>query len=109
MTGLSSLKNWIFVPQRFDDGTGEIEVVYEIITEVATEKFVTQTVTKTIKLKELFPTKYDNSVPKKVIGGGWEMGKKYTINLTFTLDEILWDPAVEDWEDVTPATDHIVE
>lgn len=30
----------------------------------------------------------------------WEMGKKYTIYLTFTLDEILWDPAVQDWENV---------
>ena len=104
-----SVKNWIFVPQRFDDETGEIEVVYEIITEVATDKFVTQTVPKTIKLKELFPTKYDNSDPQKVIGGGWEMGKKYTINLTFTLDEILWDPAVQDWDPVTPATDRVVE
>ena len=93
-----SLKNWIFVPQRFDDDTEEIEVEYEIKTEVATDNVVTQTVKKTIKLKELFPTKYDNSVPKKVIGGGWEMGKKYTINLTFTLDEILWDPAVQDWD-----------
>lgn len=37
------------------------------------------------------------------------MGKKYTIYLTFTLDEILWDPAVEDWDPVTPATDRVVE
>ena len=103
----NSVKNWIFVPQRFDDETGEIEVVYEIITEVATEKFVTQTVTKTIKLKELFPT-VPNPDPSKV-SGGWEMGKKYTINLTFTLDEILWDPAVQDWDPVTPATDRVVE
>ena len=103
----NSVKNWIFVPQRFDDETGEIEVVYEIITEVATEKFVTQTVTKTIKLKELFPT-VPNPDPSKV-SGGWEMGKKYTINLTFTLNEILWDPAVEDWDPVTPATDRVVE
>ena len=102
-----SVKNWIFVPQRFDDETDEIEVVYEIITEVATEKFVTQTVTKTIKLKELFPT-VPNPDPSKV-SGGWEMGKKYTINLTFTLDEILWDPAVQDWDPVTPATDRVVE
>ena len=35
----------------------------------------------------------------------WEMGKKYTINLTFTLDEILWDPAVQDWEGVNIGTD----
>lgn len=103
----NSVKNWIFVPQRFDDETDEIEVVYEIKTEVATEKFVTQTVTKTIKLKELFPTVKDPDPSKD--SGGWEMGKKYTINLTFTLDEILWDPAVQDWEPVTPATDRIVE
>ena len=105
----NSVKNWIFVPQRFDDETGEIEVVYEIITEVATEKFVTQTVTKTIKLKELFPKTYDTVDHTKVISEGWEMGKKYTINLTFTLNEILWDPAVQDWDPVTPATDPIVE
>ncbi len=28
---------------------------------------------------------------------GFEIGKFYTINLIFTLNEILWDPAVEDW------------
>ncbi len=30
-----------------------------------------------------------------------EAGKKYIITLTFTLDEILWDPAIEDWTDGT--------
>ena len=29
----------------------------------------------------------------------FEIGKKYTINLVFGLEEILWDPATEDWED----------
>lgn len=29
----------------------------------------------------------------------FEMGKKYTINLIFSLNEILWDPAVEEWVD----------
>ncbi|MGN0195054.1 MAG: hypothetical protein ACI4AE_01190 [Candidatus Cryptobacteroides sp.] len=28
----------------------------------------------------------------------WVSGKKYTVNITFTLDEILWDPSVEEWE-----------
>lgn len=102
----SSVKNWIFVPQRFEDETDIIEIIYIINTEVATDKFVTQTVTKTIKLKELFPTEHNDSTdPNKVTGGGWEMGKKYTINLTFTLDEILWDPAVEDWKDVNIGTE----
>ncbi len=31
----------------------------------------------------------------------FEMGKKYTINLIFSLNEILWDPAVEDWTEVS--------
>lgn len=30
----------------------------------------------------------------------WEMGKKYIFKLDFTLDEIKWDPAVENWVDV---------
>lgn len=98
-----SVKNWIFVPQRFEDETDIIEIIYIINTEVATDNFVTQTVKKTIKLKELFPTVKDQTTSK--VSGGWEMGKKYTIYLTFTLDEILWDPAVEDWKDVNIGTD----
>ena len=107
-SGISSIDNSLYIPQTFaDDAT--IDVVYTITTKVPKSDDVVETVTKTIKLKELFPTKYDNSDPQKVIGGGWEMGKKYTIKLTFTLNEILWDPAVEDWDPVTPATDRVVE
>ena len=101
---VNSVENEIFIPQTFADNA-TIEVVYTITTKVLNSDDVVETVTKTIKLKELFPTKYDNSDPQKVIGGGWEMGKKYTINLTFTLDEILWDPAVQDWEGVNIGTD----
>ena len=106
--GVTRVDKYIFIPQTFaDDAT--IDVVYTITTKVPKSDDVVETVTKTIKLEELFPTKYDNSEPRKVIGGGWEMGKKYTINLTFTLNEILWDPAVQDWDPVTPATDRVVE
>ena len=107
-SGISSIDNYLYIPQTFaDDAT--IDVVYTITTKVPKSDDVVETVTKTIKLKELFPTKYDTSEPRKVIGGGWEMGKKYTIYLTFTLKEILWDPAVQDWDPVTPATDRVVE
>ena len=35
----------------------------------------------------------------------WEMAKVYYINLKFSLNEILWDPAVEDWtEETKPVT-----
>lgn len=102
--GVTGVDKYIFIPQTFADNA-TIDVVYTITTKVPESDDVVETVTKTIKLKELFPTKYDNSDPQKVIGGGWEMGKKYTINLTFTLDEILWDPAVQDWEGVNIGTD----
>ena len=96
--GVTGVDKYIFIPQTFEDKS-YVEVKYTITTTVGSGS-VTENVTRQIKLKDLFPTKYDNSVPKQVIGGGWEMGKKYTINLTFTLDEILWDPAVEDWDPV---------
>ena len=106
---VTGVDKYIFIPQTFaDDAT--IDVVYTITTKVPKSDDVVETVTKTIKLEELFPTKYDNSEPRKVIGGGWEMGKKYTIYLTFTLKEILWDPAVQDWDPVTaPAAGYTVE
>ena len=50
-------------------------------------RYITQsrveTVTKTIDLKSIF--------------GEWKAGKYYTLNITLGLDQILWDPAVEDW------------
>lgn len=33
------------------------------------------------------------------------MGKKYTFNLIFSLDEINWAPAVGDWENETKNID----
>ena len=100
--GVSSVDNSLYIPQTFaDDAT--IEVVYTITTKVLNSDDVVETVKKTINLKKLFPKTYDTVDHTKVINEGWEMGKKYTINLTFTLDEILWDPAVEDWKDGTTA------
>lgn len=31
----------------------------------------------------------------------WEMGKRYTYNITIGMEEIIFDPAVEAWDDVT--------
>lgn len=106
-SGISPVDNFLYIPQTFADNA-TIEVVYTITTTVGSgtvTETVTETVTKTINLKDLFPKTYDTVDHTKVISEGWEMGKKYTINLTFTLDEILWDPAVQDWEDVNIGTD----
>lgn len=79
----------IYIPQEFADENATITVKYTITTTVhdnGTDSTVEDKCTKTIPIKGAFPK--------------WEMGKKYIFNLTFALNEITWDPAVEKWEDV---------
>lgn len=76
---------YICIPQNFNnvedaDKIATIEVKYTVTYKDGSSK----TYTKTLKVKDIF----DN----------WEMGKKYTFNLSFSLDEINWAPAVGDWE-----------
>ncbi len=74
----------IYMPQSFaDNANAKIEVKYTITTTVGDSE-VKEECTFTKSLKDIFPN-------------NWEMGKKYTVNLTFSLNEITWDPAVEDW------------
>ena len=83
----------IYIPQEFADETATITINYTIETTVhhddGTDSTVEDNCTTTIPIKGKFPQ--------------WEMGKKYTINLTFKLGEILWAPAVEDWANGTTA------
>lgn len=78
----------IYMPQTFEDATAKIQVKYTVTTTVGTGSVVENCV-KEISIN----SKFDE----------WAMGKKYTFNLTFALDEITWDPAVEKWEDATAA------
>lgn len=86
---------YIYIPQNFStvNTTATIEVKYTVDQKIGGTT-ITKTYTKTLNVKDLFES--------------WEMGKKYTIKLTFTLDEILWAPAVEDWVDATPAAGYEV-
>ena len=105
---VSPFDNFLYIPQTFVKGSDDtknayIEVKYTITTTVpvtthegTSTKEVVEEVTKNIFL---YPATGTTMFEK------WEMGKKYTINLTFTLDEILWDPAVQDWEDVNIGAD----
>ena len=80
----------IYIPQEFTDETSKIEITYTITTTVeGSTTPVVQTVVREYPIKNKFAE--------------WEMGKKYIFNLTFSLDEITWDPAVQDWENVTAA------
>lgn len=82
---------YIYIPQVFKDVTGEaniatIDIVYTVNQTIGNNT-ITKQYTKELKVKDIFDE--------------WEMGKKYTINLMFTLNEILFAPAVQDWETVT--------
>ena len=86
---------YIYIPQDFAGVTGEdniatIDIVYTVKQTIGNNT-ITKPYTKTLDVKNIFDE--------------WEMGKKYTINLTFTLNEILWAPAVQDWETVTNTND----
>lgn len=83
-------KRYIYIPQDFIGVTdanaiATIEVNYTVTTTVGANK-VDDVCTATINVKDYF--------------NSWEMGKKYIFKLDFGLKEILWDPAVENWEDV---------
>lgn len=77
----------IVLPQQFADATPEIEIAYTITTNY-TGTDVVETVTESKPLKDIYTE-------------GWVPGKKYTLNIKLSLNEILWDPSVEDWENGT--------
>lgn len=105
---------YIYIPQSFLPGSNVatnayIEVKYTITTTV---KVTTPGGTSTNDVvehvtKNIFLNPEGENVTKMF--DKWDMGKKYTINLIFSLNEIKWAPAVEDWDPVKPATDRIVE
>lgn len=88
---------YIYIPQDFKnvedaDKIATIEVKYTVTLKKGTsetDKGISETYTKTLNVKDIFDS--------------WEIGKRYTFNLIFSLDEIKWAPAVGDWEDVENA------
>ena len=88
-TAVTGVDQYIYIPQSFTNSNQVLEIVYTI--DYDTDKDgtpeVSEPVTETIELSDLT--------------GDWGIGKKYIINIIFSLDEILWDPAVEDWTGVT--------
>lgn len=82
-----------FLPQVFSDAD-KLKIVYEVTTTEGASKSVDH-VEKEIVINPAEGSKMFES---------WLMGKKYTVTLTFKLDEILWDPAVENWDEVPAPT-----
>lgn len=85
---------YIYIPQNFKDKntTANIDVTYTVTYKTG----ISETYTRRINVKDIFDS--------------WEMGKKYTFNLIFSLNEITWAPAVQEWDPVTaPAAGYTVE
>lgn len=76
----------ILLPHAFTDSE-LMQITYDIVTNY-TGTPVTETVTVSKKLSEIFTENTPAS---------WEAGKKYTLTITLSMNEILWDPAVADW------------
>ena len=75
-------KQSYYIPDTFAEDNETVTIVYNVTTNngsgTSTEK-----VTVNKSLKEIF--------------GSWDKGNKYTCTITVSLNEILWDPAVEEW------------
>lgn len=76
---------YIYIPQDFKNVTDADIATIEVKYTVTFKKGISETYTKTLNVKDIFDS--------------WEIGKRYTFNLIFSLDEINWAPAVGDWED----------
>lgn len=77
--------NYIYMPQDFKNVTEEGKIAtIEVKYTVTDKEGISKTYTKTLKVKDIFDS--------------WKIGKRYTFNLMFSLNEINWAPAVGDWE-----------
>ncbi len=74
----------IVIPQSFD-ADDVLEIIYEIKTEFISGHPVTETVT------------INNKKLSEVYTANWQPGKKYTLTIKLGIDEVLWDPTLEDW------------
>ena len=85
-----TIKNAIVLPQSFTHSSNEvsIKVDYQI---KGTNGYLPQT--QTFDLSDTKVSSIDQT--------GWDVGKKYTYTLVFTLEDIHFAPSVENWTEVT--------
>ncbi len=81
---------FILMPQDIPDAA-VITIKYQIEKEVTSGTPVTENVTLTEELNSIYTS-------------DWLPGKKYTLNITIGMNEVLWDPQVSDWEVGTVAS-----
>ena len=83
---------YIYFPQNFINVQDQTKIAtIEVKYTVKFSDDIIEEHTKILNVKEIFDS--------------WDVGKKYIFNLIFSLDEITWAPAVEEWESVTKEID----
>lgn len=85
----------LYIPETYLASTATNPQTFKVVYTVSrTGSTASGSVTKS--------TQYTKTISMKdLLGDAIVGGKKYTITLTFGLDQIYWDPAVEDWTDGT--------
>lgn len=87
-TSLSPVGSSVIVlPQTFDPSTQELYIEYYIKTTVSGD---------ILQTKSLFL----NTTQVSSAAYSWEMGKRYTYNLVFSLDKVYFAPSVDTWDDI---------
>lgn len=71
----------IFMPQDFSDETAKVVVTYQVTYGTSG---VIDTVTVEKDLKSIFTS-------------NWKPGYKYTLTIKLSMNQILWDPSIEEW------------
>lgn len=94
-----------YVPVTETDETYYIYMPQDFKNETDPKKIATIEVKYTVTFKNGTSEAYTKTLNVKDIFDSWEIGKKYTFNLIFSLDEINWAPAVGDWENETKNID----
>lgn len=87
----TTIKNAIVLPQSFTHSPKKVSIKVDYQIKHGTSSYLAQT--QTFDLSETKVSSTDQT--------GWEMGKKYTYTLIFTLEDIHFAPSVEDWTEVT--------
>ena len=89
----------ILLPQNFNTGKTVITIEYYITNDDETP--LLQTATFDLNSSGYDATETENGTPTSVTVIAWEMGKKYTYNIVFSLNDIYFAPSVTDWVDVS--------
>ena len=89
-------KEIILLPQTLVAGKQKIKITYEIRTLIGTNA------SDETHWSAWIPDQEQSADILNTTVGEWKMGNKYTYTISLGMDEIVLDPAVDDWDDYEP-------